>query len=66
MNGLNRIYAVVLRQYYLLRGSVTRLIPIFIWVALDMVLWGFLSNYLAGVAKAGFSFVPTFLGAVLL
>lgn len=64
--NFTRIAAIVLRQFYLLRGSLTRLIPIFIWVALDMVLWGFLSNYLAGVAKAGFSFVPTFLGAVLL
>lgn len=66
MNSLTRIFAVVLRQVYLLRGSLTRLIPIFIWVALDMVLWGFLTRYLSGVAQAGFSFVPTFLGAVML
>lgn len=64
--SMTRIFAVVLRQYYLLRGSLTRLIPIFIWVALDMVMWGFLTHYLSGVAEAGFSFVPTFLGAVLL
>ncbi len=64
--SITRIAAVVLRQLFLMRGSVARLIPIFIWVLLDMVLWGFLSHYLAGVAQAGFSFVPTFLGAVLL
>jgi len=61
-----RIFAVVLRQIYLLRGSLTRFIPIFIWVALDMILWGFFTQYLSGVAQAGFSFVPTFLGAVML
>ena len=66
MRSVRRISAVVLRQLFLMRGSVARLIPIFIWVLLDMVLWGFLSHYLAGVAQAGFSFVPTFLGAVLL
>ena len=66
MNSITRIFAVVLRQVYLLRGSLTRLVPIFIWVALDMVLWGFLTRYLSGVAQAGFSFVPTFLGAVML
>ena len=66
MNSLTRIAAVVLRQIYLMRGSVARLIPIFIWVLLDMVLWGFLSHYLAGMAQTGMQMVPTFLGAVLL
>lgn len=67
MSGsLTRIFAVVLRQYYLLRGSLTRFVPIFIWVGLDMILWGFFTNYLSGVASSDFPFVPTLLGAVLL
>jgi ABC-2 type transport system permease protein len=62
----HRTGAVVLRQYYLLRGSPARILPLFAWVAIDMVLWGFISKYLNSVASAGFNFVPMLLGAVLL
>jgi ABC-2 type transport system permease protein len=61
-----RIGAIVLRQIYLYRGSPQRILPIFAWVAVDILLWGFISRYLNGVAHAGFSFVPALLGAVLL
>ncbi len=61
-----RTAAIVLRQYYLLRGSPTRLLPLFIWVAIDIVLWGFITRYLNSVASSGFNFVPVLLGAVLL
>jgi ABC-2 type transport system permease protein len=64
--ALHRIAAVVLRQFYLLRGSPARILPLFAWVAIDMVLWGFISKYLNSVASAGFNFVPMLLGAVLL
>ncbi len=61
-----RLFAVVLRQFYLIRGSVSRLVPLFAWVTVDMALWGFLTRYLNSVSSAGFSFVSTMLGAVLL
>ena len=61
-----RVFALVLRQTYLIRGSVSRLIPLFIWVAIDMVLWGFMTKYLNTVTAAGFNFVPVLLGAVLM
>jgi ABC-2 type transport system permease protein len=61
-----RVYAIFLRQIYLLRGSPTRLFQIFIWILLDIVLWGFITRYLNHVADAKFSFVPTLLGAVVL
>lgn len=64
--SLQRIFAVVLRQYYLLRASVARMVPLFAWVAVDMVLWGFLTRYLNTIASPGFNFVPAMLGAVLL
>ncbi len=64
--SLHRIAAIVLRQFYLLRGSLSRMVPLFAWVAIDMVLWGFISRYLNTVTAAGFNFVPVFLGAVLL
>lgn len=62
----NRIYAVVLRQFYLLRGSISRVLPIFVWVVTDILLWGFITRYLNKIASPGFSFVPVLLGAVLL
>lgn len=61
-----RIAAVFLRQLYLLRGSAARVMPLFAWVALDIVLWGFFTRYLNTVAAPGYDFVPALLGAVLL
>ena len=64
--NLTRIYAIFIRQTYLLRTNAARLMQIFLWAALDIFLWGFISRYLNGVGNAGFSFVPVLLGAVLL
>ena len=63
---LRRTFAIVLRQFYLIRGSISRLLPMFVWVAIDIVLWGFITKYLNSVASTGFSFVPVLLGAVLM
>lgn len=63
---LNRIAAVALRQYYLARGSFTRLLPMFIWVAIDIVLWGFITRFLNNFAGTVADFVPLMLGCVLL
>ncbi|MDR3511742.1 MAG: ABC transporter permease [Caulobacteraceae bacterium] len=60
------VSAVVVRQVYLLRGSPVRLLPMIAWVAIDIVLWGFITRYLNAVAGHGFNFVPALLGAVLL
>ena len=62
----NRTAAIVLRHFYLIRGSFSRVFPLFAWVAVDMVLWGFITRYLNAVASSGFNFVPMLLGAVLL
>ena len=64
--SIQRIAAVVLRQFYLMRGSLSRVLPLFAWVAIDMVLWGFITRYLNSVSASGINFVPTLLGAVLL
>jgi ABC-2 type transport system permease protein len=61
-----RTSAIVLRQFYLIRGSMARFVPLFAWVTVDIVLWGFITKYLNSVASAGMNFVPTLLGAVLL
>lgn len=62
----SRMGAILLRQYYLLRGSPARILSLFSWIAIDMVLWGFMSRYLNSIASPGFDFVPALLGAVLL
>ena len=52
-----RVWAMVLRYWYLLRRSIPRQLDLFYWPAVNVVLWGFLSQFLAGnssfVAKAG-------------
>lgn len=64
--SLQRSAAIMLRQFYLMRGSAARVVPLFAWVGVDIVLWGFMSRYLNGLTTAGLNFVPTLLGAVLL
>lgn len=59
-----RIYAIVLRQFYLTRDNPTRFIQIFLWPFLDILLWGFLSKYLSEVASPGL--VPMLLGGIVL
>jgi ABC-2 type transport system permease protein len=63
---LRPIAGIVLRQVYLLRGSPVRVFPMVTWVAIDIVLWGFITRYLNSVSGGGVNFVPTLLGGVLL
>jgi ABC-2 type transport system permease protein len=64
--ALGRVGAVLLRHYYLMRGSPARVVPLFAWVAVDIVLWGFITRYLRSVSRGGLDLVPLLLGAVLL
>ena len=66
MFSFRRTSAIVLRQFYLMQGSPARVLPLFAWVAIDMVTWGFITKYLNAVSGSGFNFVPSLLGAVLL
>ena len=60
------VLGVMLRYFYLLRGTPARWMPIFAWVAIDIVLWGFISRYLNSVAVSRLNFVPALLGRCLL
>ncbi|TMA35676.1 MAG: ABC transporter permease [Deltaproteobacteria bacterium] len=60
------VLAIALRQLYLMRGSPARVLPLFAWVAIDIVLWGFITRYLNSVSHAQLDFVSALLGAVLL
>src|ERR1700733_11740728 len=62
---LRPIGAIALRQFYLLRSSPTRVLPMVAWVAIDIILWGFISRYLNTVASTGVNFISSLLGAVL-
>jgi ABC-2 type transport system permease protein len=66
MFSFRRTSAIVLRQFFLMQGSPARVLPLFAWVAIDMVTWGFITKYLNAVSGSGFNFVPSLLGAVLL
>ncbi|WP_225410248.1 ABC transporter permease [Stigmatella hybrida] len=61
-----RTAAVFLRQFYLIRGSPARIFPLFVWVAIDIVLWGFISQYFGSFTGVGHTLLPSLLGAVLL
>ena len=62
MSGsLQRIYALVLRHIYLWRSSVMRLVDSIYWPAVQMVMWGFMTQYLLPQA----SFVAQAAGGLL-
>jgi len=63
---MTRTFAILLRQYYLVRGSASRVIPMFAWVVVDILLWGFITRYLNAVAGPRLDFVPVLLGAAVL
>src|SRR5580693_2752106 len=62
---LRPVAAITLRQLYLMRSSPTRVLPMIAWVAVDIILWGFISRYLNSVTSSGINFISSLLGAVL-
>src|SRR5262249_9758435 len=62
---LRPIAAIALRQLYLMRSSPVRILPMIAWVAVDIVLWGFIARYLNSVSSSGINFTASLLGAVL-
>ena len=60
------VAGILLRQFYLIRGSPVRALPMFAWVAIDIVVWGFITRYLNSMSDGRFNYVPSLLGAVLL
>src|SRR3989338_4204064 len=64
--SVTRISAVVLRQMFLIRFNLARLFGIFVWIILDVILWGFLTKYLDTVGFSNLDFATVLLGAVIL
>jgi ABC-2 type transport system permease protein len=63
---LHRIFALVVRHVYLYRRSLPRIMEIFYWPFLDLVIWGFITLYLARYQSQLPGFVTFFLGALIL
>jgi ABC-2 type transport system permease protein len=64
--SLKRIYAIFVRQLFLIKSNPVRLASIFLWVIIDIVQWGFITKYLGTFGQATFSFITVILGAVIL
>lgn len=63
---LHRIMALVVRHLYLYRRSLPRLMEIFYWPFLDLVVWGFITVYLMRFQGQLPGVVTFFLGALIL
>lgn len=61
-----RIYGVLLRNLYLLKGSIPRLIDLFYWPTLNMLIWGFFNYYLTKQITGIGLVAGTFLGAAMM
>ncbi|OHA18416.1 MAG: hypothetical protein A2664_00530 [Candidatus Taylorbacteria bacterium RIFCSPHIGHO2_01_FULL_46_22b] len=60
-----RIQALIIRHLYLFKRSMPRLMDIFFWPILELLLWGFLSLYINKLNIVGFNAVTVLLGAVI-
>jgi ABC-2 type transport system permease protein len=61
-----RIKAMVLRYFYLIRGSVPRIIELMYWPLVQMLVWGFLQTHLARSTTMFEQAAGVLIGAVLL
>lgn len=65
--GFQRIHAMLLRHFYILRGSPARVLELVYWPTIQMVLWGFISQFFAQQNAGPLSYaLGTLLGAVIL
>ncbi|MDP2704476.1 MAG: ABC transporter permease [bacterium] len=60
-----RINALLIRHLYLYRRSLPRMMDIFYWPVMDILVWGFFSVYLEKSSLAGFNAVSVLLGAMI-
>ena len=63
---LYRINALITRHLYLYRRSLARVMEIFYWPFLDLVIWGFITTYLMQFEGELHGAVTWFLGALIL
>lgn len=61
-----RISGLLLRYFYLYKRNLARLMDLFFWPMMDLVVWGFVSVYLLQSGSDVPEFVAFFLGALIL
>ncbi len=66
MNMAARVYAMVLRYLYLMRSSWPRLVELAYWPTMQMILWGFLNQFLVEQSDWVAQAAGMFIAAVLL
>ena len=60
-----RIKALIIRHLYLYQRSLPRLMDVFFWPTMDLLVWGFLSIYLEKLNLGSVNIVSVLLGAVI-
>ncbi len=63
-----RIFGLVLRHLYLYKRSLPRVLEVFYWPLLDLLVWGFVSLYISEISgkEKPYNFLAFFLGALIL
>ncbi len=61
----HRINALLIRHLYLYKRSMPRLMDVFFWPVMELVLWGFISVYINELGLAGFNAITVLLGAII-
>ncbi|MDH4226975.1 MAG: ABC transporter permease [Deltaproteobacteria bacterium] len=61
-----RIFAYVTRHLYLYKRSLPRLMEVFYWPILDLMVWGFITVYLGSYKATLPAFITFFIGALIL
>src|SRR6187455_301867 len=64
--SLRRVGAMVLRHWYLLSSSWPRVLDLIYWPAVQMLMWGFLQQYVSQNSGLFMQAAGTFIGAVML
>ena len=64
--SLRRIFGMVRRHFYLLRGSLPRILEMAYWPTVQMVIWGFVTQFFMGHSSWVANAAGILIGAVLL
>lgn len=64
--NIKRSYAIFLRQILLLKKGHFRMVSLFYWSTLDLIMWGVMSGYLGKISGGAVSFLSVLVGAIIL
>lgn len=63
---IRRILAIYFRQLFLFRRSVARVLGVFYWSTVELLLWGFITLYLDQINRSSYNYATLLLGGFLL